>query len=368
MNLAKDIAFLLYKHNCVIIPSFGAFLVNEKEAERNINAKYANPRSKAISFNAQIVNNDGLIANHLSQKYTYSYEQGVATIQNYVEDLQQKLATKRNAEVSEVGTFYLTKEEKLIFVPYHSVNFQISSYGLPKLRLKTIESRQEVKTVQSQKPVQLRPVALPTQHADTTPKLRNETRLEEQEKKRSFQLGNKVEETKIKEPRSLRWVNVLGSIFILTLLSGIAYIEYTNGKSQSNAYADLLDTPTLDTPSSIENQVEQTNIPEVKEQAAIEPVGEVITQTKAEKKEETTISVPVKKLNLFAVCTEVQADTFAAEKLKEQLIPTFKGAFVWNENGNFRVQIIALSKEKVAKEYLTMAQKKVKQQLVIKEK
>ena len=66
MNLAKEISFLLYKHNCVILPGFGAFLINEKQAERSAVAQYAMPKQEVINFNRQIINNDGLVANHLS--------------------------------------------------------------------------------------------------------------------------------------------------------------------------------------------------------------------------------------------------------------------------------------------------------------
>ena len=53
MNLAKEISFLLYKHNCVILPGFGAFLVNEKAAELSEIARYALPRQKVITFRSE---------------------------------------------------------------------------------------------------------------------------------------------------------------------------------------------------------------------------------------------------------------------------------------------------------------------------
>lgn len=371
MNLAKDIAFLLYKHNCVIVPGFGAFLVNEKEAELNVVAKFAVPKSKAISFNAQIKNNDGLLANYLSNKNLYSYERGINEVQTYVNELNLKLQDKRNAEVSEVGTFYLTKEEKLIFVPYHSVNFEIASYGLPKLRLKTIETKQEVIStpkVQAVIKPETKTIVKPEQKVILPVK----NRIEIQEKKRELRASNVEKETVPKRPRILSLVNTLGALFIFALLSGIVYFELTN-RNTSNSYADLLSTP-----DSISETKVSTKINEVKEEPVIEEKVEDKKQDPVEEKQavqkanthETVVSpvVTPRKLNLFAVCTEAQVDTFAAERLKEELRPTFKGAFVWNENGNYRVQIVALSKEKVAKEYLTMAQKKIKQQLVIKQK
>ena len=370
MNLAKDIAFLLYKHNCVIVPGFGAFLVNEKEAELNAGAKFVVPKSKAISFNAQIKSNDGLLANHLSNKNLYSYERGINEVQTYVNELNLKLQDKRNAEVSEVGTFYLTKEEKLIFVPYHSVNFEIASYGLPKLRLKAYETKKEVAPIAKAQPVARPTVAKPIEKSEAQPLLPVKNRIEIQEKKREFQLDSKEENKQaIKRPRVLSLINTLGTVFILALLVGIIYFETTN-RSDTSSYADLLSTPDSIIEPKVASTMDEANESKLQEEALSENV-ELNTSAgvklETEAPVETIIEAP-RKLNLFAVCTEAQADTFAAEKLKAELRTTFKGAFVWNENGNYRVQIVALSKEKIAEEYLAMAQQKIKQQLVIKQK
>src|SRR6056300_882179 len=123
MNLAKEISFLLFKHHCVILPSFGAFLINKKDAERSVESKFALPKKEIVSFNRQITQNDGLLANHISVSLGCTYNDGLAIAEQYVEDLWGQLHTKKNIEIAEVGTFYYTQDEKLIFVPYHSVNF-----------------------------------------------------------------------------------------------------------------------------------------------------------------------------------------------------------------------------------------------------
>lgn len=139
MNLAKEISFLLFKHNCVILPGFGAFLLHDKPAERNQTANYALPKQRAVTFNKQIINNDGLVANYISTVYHCTYEQGIEKINIFVQSLWDVLQTKRNIEIAEIGTFYYTQENKLVFVPHLAVNFNTATYGLPKLRLKTLK-------------------------------------------------------------------------------------------------------------------------------------------------------------------------------------------------------------------------------------
>jgi nucleoid DNA-binding protein len=363
MNLAKDIAYLLYKHNCVIIPNFGAFLVNEKKAERNQNAKFANPKSKAISFNAQVKNNDGLLANYLSNKNLYSYERGIEEIQTYVTELNEKLKSKRNAEVSEVGTFYLTKEEKLIFVPYHSVNFEITSFGLPKLRLKTVQTSVSAVAVKTE-PIPVK-IIEPIRKVEPTIVAKAERKIEVQEKKRAIKLEEKLPAMEAKRS-SLVWINILGTLLIVAIASGIAHFEFTNNTNATNAYADLLDTPTTVIDKNITSTEDLSTIEDTKSVTLTDDA--LAIETPAIVKEPAEIKQAKYKLNLYSVCTQPQTDTLAAEKLKIELSAKFPGAFVWKENENYRVQIIALSKEKLAIEFKEMAQRKTKQNLVIKQK
>ena len=87
MNLTKEISFLLYKHNCVIVPNFGAFILNEKSAEVNTLTNYASPKNRIVTFNSQINNNDGLLANHIKRNLGISYEDALDKIVTYVSDL-----------------------------------------------------------------------------------------------------------------------------------------------------------------------------------------------------------------------------------------------------------------------------------------
>ncbi len=147
MNLAKEISFLLYKHNCVILPGFGAFLLHEKPAEHNEIAKYVLPKKRTVTFNRQIINNDGLVANYISTVHKCTYEQGIEKINAFTQSLWDTLKIKRNVEIVEIGTFYYTQENKLVFVPHLSVNFDISTYGLPKLKIKPLVPKTETAVI-----------------------------------------------------------------------------------------------------------------------------------------------------------------------------------------------------------------------------
>jgi len=351
MNLAKEISFLLYKHNCVILPGFGAFLLREKVAERNEVAKYALPKQKVVTFNKQIVNNDGLVANYLSTVYNCSYESGLAKIEEYTTTLWDVLKTKRNAEVAEIGTFYYTQDDKLVFVPYHSVNFDTASYGLPKLRLKTLENNKvvapvkitpEEKTVVIQKTTE-NPRATAEEKKIVQP-LKQLPKVKKEEvnkvslaKAKTKQRNQKIQQEKLatktkKENKKSRFaglaiVNTLGVCFLIGMIFALLNFE----QNQANQYAaDQQLASLLDTPSSKQN-------------------------------------FDLEKEPSFGIYALTRNNNEAVA-LTEQLLEKYDNAAITLDNDDAVVFIISFSNEELAKEYKNLLQNKLDQKLVIKQK
>ncbi|PCJ67894.1 MAG: hypothetical protein COA58_01780 [Bacteroidetes bacterium] len=339
MNLAKEISFLLYKHNCVILPSFGAFLINEKNAERSEVAKYSLPKQEVISFNRQIINQDGLVANHLSQLLNISYEAGVQKVEEYISNLWDVLNTKRNVEVAEVGTFYFTQEEKLVFVPYHSVNFSRSSFGLPKLRLKQISithTTDQTLPVVSEitNPIEIvEPIKL------EAPKPQ---KLKEKKEKRIIASQNKKLKKKIVQTKksnttisNLSIINALGSIFLVAMVFALLNFEMTNSTvvPTGNDLASMVDSQNFST-----NDLTKP----------------VIKTSKS----------PVS----YGIYAQVKNEN-AATDLVNDLIGKYHSCQVEiNDDSSTEVFIISFSNEEIAKEYKNLIQNKLDQKLVIKQK
>ena len=84
MKIETYIGQLLYKHQCVIVPDFGAFLTTNQSSLLMENSHGFFPPKKQIAFNINLKNNDGLLANHIAQAEACSYEKAVAAIQDEV--------------------------------------------------------------------------------------------------------------------------------------------------------------------------------------------------------------------------------------------------------------------------------------------
>jgi hypothetical protein len=139
-SLDKRIASLLREHDCVIVPRFGGFVANYKPAHIHPRLKVICPPSKSISFNRQLLRNDGLLANYIAEKEEISYDAALAYIDTTVKSYRQELELGNRLEIEEVGSIYLDKNGLMQFIPDNDTNYLPSSFGLRNIPLpETIE-------------------------------------------------------------------------------------------------------------------------------------------------------------------------------------------------------------------------------------
>ena len=67
MQLEIYISDLLYRYDCVTVPDFGAFLTSRVSAKIHESTHTFYPPKKVLSFNEQLQNNDGLLANYIAE-------------------------------------------------------------------------------------------------------------------------------------------------------------------------------------------------------------------------------------------------------------------------------------------------------------
>lgn len=130
MNISNYIQDLLYRYECVVLPGFGAFLAQKQSAFIDKNSNEFFPPKKVISFNRQLIKNDGLLANYIAEVENVNYQTANNMIQEYVYDLESSLQNASKARLENIGELFLDNEEKLQFEPVTNVNFLTQSFGL----------------------------------------------------------------------------------------------------------------------------------------------------------------------------------------------------------------------------------------------
>ena len=88
MTLANHINDLLYRYECVIVPGFGGFITNEISASVNHYTHTFHPPMKQISFNSNLQNNDGLLANYISSIENISFNEALNLINNQTKKME----------------------------------------------------------------------------------------------------------------------------------------------------------------------------------------------------------------------------------------------------------------------------------------
>jgi len=129
MRMEHYIKDLLYRYECVVIPGFGGFLTQRKSAYLDIKNQQFIAPSKSISFNRQLIENDGILANYIAKAEDVSYQKAVDKINLFVEQLSQSLAKQKEITLDEIGTFY-QREDKVLFFVNDRENFLLDSFGL----------------------------------------------------------------------------------------------------------------------------------------------------------------------------------------------------------------------------------------------
>ena len=130
MNIEPYIAQLLYRYQCVTVPGFGAFLTEIQSAKWVESANSFFPPKKMISFNANLKNNDGLLANHIAQSEKTSYDYAVSAIQYEVLNWKKALEANGSFSIKNIGDISLNTDNNIVFKPLDQTNYLTSSFGL----------------------------------------------------------------------------------------------------------------------------------------------------------------------------------------------------------------------------------------------
>ncbi|MES2578232.1 MAG: SPOR domain-containing protein [Bacteroidota bacterium] len=130
MKIELYIAQLLYRYQCVTVPGFGAFLTEIQSAKLNESTNSFSPPKKMIAFNANLKNNDGLLASHIALAEKTSYEYAVSAIQYEVFNWKKALEENQLFSIKNVGDLRLNADHNIVFTPYDQTNYLTSSFGL----------------------------------------------------------------------------------------------------------------------------------------------------------------------------------------------------------------------------------------------
>ncbi|RFC55602.1 HU domain-containing protein [Brumimicrobium aurantiacum] len=146
-HLDAILGTLLLRNNCVVIPSFGGFVANNVSAKVDVKNGLITPPSKALSFNKNLSNNDGLIISQLASDRQISFDDAQSIISKEVQQIKAQLNEGKRVHFHNVGFLYTNTAGKIAFEQDRFFNLLLSSYGMSSVQF--ISEEEKIETVQT---------------------------------------------------------------------------------------------------------------------------------------------------------------------------------------------------------------------------
>ena len=128
-DITRHIIELLFRHDCVILPSFGGFIGNYRPAGIDRETNRFTPPVKAISFNRNLVHNDGLLIGKISEEKKIGYADSKILVDSFIDELKKGLGRGERENLDKIEHFQLNSEGNIQFEPNPDTNFLLDSYG-----------------------------------------------------------------------------------------------------------------------------------------------------------------------------------------------------------------------------------------------
>ncbi len=160
MQLETYISDLLYRYDCVTVPGFGAFLTNRVSAKVHESTHTFYPPKKVLSFNEQLQNNDGLLANYIAEVEKIPYSTATDKISKQVKSIKSYLVEGETIQFENIGELILNADGKIVFDPSNHINYLTDAFGLSHFSSSDITRevyKETVEAIEATAPIALTP-------------------------------------------------------------------------------------------------------------------------------------------------------------------------------------------------------------------
>lgn len=145
MRLEEHIIQLIKSHNCVIVPDFGGFIANYESAWINDGIGIIYPPYKQVLFNANLRQNDGLLAHAIVLANGMSYNDALNEIEGAVKSWKKCLTDGDRLQLGEIG-FLFQQGSQIIFEQSRELNLLLQAYGFKQIPFSRFIEKPAVET------------------------------------------------------------------------------------------------------------------------------------------------------------------------------------------------------------------------------
>ncbi len=160
MALEHYISELLYRYNCVVVPGFGAFLTQSRSAVIHEETHTLYPPMKTVSFNQQLISNDGLLVSYAAEAQKTTFEAMLKRVEEEIADWKLRLQKGERLKLADIGEVWSGTEGKIQFQPTGKNNYLTASYGMSSFVAAPVARevlKEEVAALEERSPIAFTP-------------------------------------------------------------------------------------------------------------------------------------------------------------------------------------------------------------------
>ena len=128
-TIISGIKRLLYKHDFLVVPGFGGFVLKSSPSRFHANGMIF-PPMKTVGFNVRLLQDDGILRSWLVSELKCEASEAGEHLKDFADYCNTLLKARKRFEMPEIGLFYLNLEGQISFEPISQQNFLTDSFGL----------------------------------------------------------------------------------------------------------------------------------------------------------------------------------------------------------------------------------------------
>lgn len=134
LEICRHIEYLLTEHDCVLIPEWGGFVLQDVPARRSDDGKTWFPPTRAIVFNPSLTYNDGMLVSSLMRARKTDAHHALLLIRQEVGTLRSLLQKEGDCVAfGEMGSFVLDENLRPAFTANAGYRIDLRQFGMQRL-------------------------------------------------------------------------------------------------------------------------------------------------------------------------------------------------------------------------------------------
>ena len=139
ISVVEHIEYLVSRHDCVVVPGFGAFIAQYEPAHCDADGSAWYAPERRLSFNEELTHNDGLLVNSVMRREGCAYDVANDIIRENVASFNKQLDEEGELSFGMVGIFKLLGRN-LVFVPRRTSAYEF--YGMAPFTMRPLNALQ----------------------------------------------------------------------------------------------------------------------------------------------------------------------------------------------------------------------------------